>query len=123
MLVSEHRIELAYALALISTGDNYSVTPPWLLHQFPEIENILKLLCSNPCHDQYCEHCESKLNIHNGLKDVFGFDEFRSYDGEPLQEKSVQAAVNGESLLAIFPTGGGKSLTFQLPAILTALPI
>ncbi len=119
MLVSEHRIELAYTLALISTGDNYSVTPPWLLHQFPEIENILKLLCSNPCHDQYCEHCESKLNIHNGLKDVFGFDEFRSYDGEPLQEKSVQAAVNGESLLAIFPTGGGKSLTFQLPAILT----
>lgn len=35
ILVSEHRIELAYALALISTGDNYSVTPPWLLHQFP----------------------------------------------------------------------------------------
>ena len=118
-LVIEHPIELAYALALISTGDNYSVTPPWLLHQFPNIENVLKFLCCTPCHDQHCEHCENKLNIHNGLKDVFGFDEFRTYDGEPLQEKSVQAAVNGESLLAIFPTGGGKSLTFQLPAILT----
>ena len=119
MLVSEHRIELAYALALIFTGDNYSVTPPWLLHQFPGIENILKLLCSTPCHDHHCEHCESKLNIHKGLKDVFGFDDFRTYEGEPLQEKAVQAAVNGESLLAIFPTGGGKSLTFQLPAIMT----
>ena len=119
MLVKEHPIELAYALALISTGDNYSVTPPWLLHHFPEIENVLKMLCSTPCHDSHCEHCESKLNIHKGLKDVFGFEAFRTYDGEPLQEKSVQAAVNGESLLAIFPTGGGKSLTFQLPAILS----
>lgn len=119
MLVKEHPVELAYALALISTGDNYSVTPPWLLHHFPEIENVLKLLCSTPCHDSHCEHCESKLNIHKGLKDVFGFEAFRTYDGEPLQEKSVQAAVNGESLLAIFPTGGGKSLTFQLPAILS----
>ena len=118
-LMIEHPMELAYALALISTGDNYSVTPPWLLHQFPDIENVLKLLCSTPCHDQHCEHCESKLNVHNGLRDVFGFDEFRTYEGEPLQEKAVQAAVNGESLLAIFPTGGGKSLTFQLPAILT----
>lgn len=53
------------------------------------------------------------------MKDVFGFDGFRTYEGEPLQEKAVQAAVNGESLLAIFPTGGGKSLTFQLPAIMT----
>ena len=119
VLVSEHSVELAYALALIYTGDNYSVTPPWLLHHFPEIENVLKLLCSTPCHDIHCGHCESKLNIHKGLKDVFGFETFRTYDGEPLQEKSVQAAVNGESLLAIFPTGGGKSLTFQLPAILS----
>lgn len=119
MLIKEHPIELAYSLALISTGDNYSVTPPWLLHQFPGIENIIKLLCSTPCHDHHCKHCESKLNIHSGLKDVFGFDEFRTYEGEPLQEKAVQAAVNGESLLAIFPTGGGKSLTFQLPAIMT----
>ena len=119
MLVKEHPVELAYSLALISTSDNYSVTPPWLLHQFPGIENILKLLCSTPCHDHHCKHCESKLNIHSGLKDIFGFDEFRTYEGEPLQEKAVQAAVNGESLLAIFPTGGGKSLTFQLPAIMT----
>ncbi|MBP5240770.1 MAG: DEAD/DEAH box helicase, partial [Bacteroidales bacterium] len=31
----------------------------------------------------------------------------------------MQAAMDGESLLAIFPTGGGKSLTFQLPAIMS----
>ena len=42
----------------------------------------------------------------------------RTYDGEPLQERAARAAVNGKSLLAIFPTGGGKSLTFQLPALM-----
>ena len=36
-----------------------------------------------------------------------------------MQERAVQAAVNGSSLLAIFPTGGGKSLTFQLPALMS----
>ncbi|MBP5401345.1 MAG: RecQ family ATP-dependent DNA helicase [Bacteroidales bacterium] len=119
LMVKEHPIELAYALALVSTGDYYSITPPWLLHHFPNIENVLQLLCSTPCHDSHCTHCENKLNIYKGLKDVFGFESFRTYDGEPLQEKSVQAAINGKSLLAIFPTGGGKSLTFQLPAILS----
>ncbi len=119
MLVKEHPVELAYALALVSTGDSYSVTPPWLLHNYPNIENVLQWLCNTPCHDDNCEYCETKLNIYTGLKDVFGFDSFRTYDGEPLQENAVQAAVDGKSLLAIFPTGGGKSLTFQLPALIS----
>ena len=58
------------------------------------------------------------LDIHYNLKQLFGYDAFRTYDGEPLQEQASQAAVNGKSLLAIFPTGGGKSLTFQLPALM-----
>ena len=119
MLVREHPVELAYALALISTGDSFSITPPWLLHNYPNIENVLRWLCNTPCHDKQCKYCETKLNIHAGLKDVFGFESFRTYDGEPLQEKAVQAAVDGKSLLAIFPTGGGKSLTFQLPALMS----
>src|SRR5690606_38066570 len=43
------------------------------------------------------------------------------YAGEPLQEKAVQAAVNNKSLLAIFPTGGGKSITFQVPALMSGV--
>ncbi len=46
------------------------------------------------------------------LKDVFGFDDFR--DG---QREIVEAVVAGENMLAIMPTGGGKSLCFQLPAL------
>ncbi|WP_299651320.1 DNA helicase RecQ [uncultured Tateyamaria sp.] len=47
------------------------------------------------------------------LKDVFGFDGFR-----PGQEEIVEAVSAGENALAIMPTGGGKSLCFQLPALM-----
>ncbi|WP_281973323.1 DNA helicase RecQ [Ruegeria faecimaris] len=47
------------------------------------------------------------------LRDVFGFDDFR-----PGQEEIVDAVTLGENVLAIMPTGGGKSLCFQLPALM-----
>ena len=115
--ITEHPTELAYALALIHCGDTFSVTPPWVLHQFPVVEHILKVLCNTPCH-QPCSYCDERLDIHKNLQSVFGYKEVRTFDGEPMQEKAVQAAADGKSLLTIFPTGGGKSLTFQLPAIM-----
>lgn len=51
--------------------------------------------------------------IRDGLKNAFGFDAFR--DG---QEAVVTRLVDGKSVLAVFPTGGGKSLCYQLPALL-----
>ncbi|MDO9256937.1 MAG: RecQ family ATP-dependent DNA helicase, partial [Bacteroidales bacterium] len=65
-----------------------------------------------------CSYCNQALNIHKGLKKYFGFDAYRTYAGEPLQEKAVKAAVDNKSLLAVFPTGGGKSITFQVPALM-----
>lgn len=118
-LVQKHPVELAYSLALITTNDSISITPPWLIHNFPHIENVLQMLCNAPCQDESCGYCQSKLNIHRGLQDIFGYTKFRTFDGEPMQERAVQAAIKGESLLTIFPTGGGKSLTFQLPAIMS----
>ena len=115
--IQQQPLELAYALALISTGPSHSTTPPWLIHNFPNIENIIKVLCNHPC-QQGCPYCREKLDIHQGLKDYFGYDNFRTYNEEPLQENAAQAAVEGKSLLAVFPTGGGKSLTFQLPALM-----
>ncbi|UWR15216.1 DNA helicase RecQ [Sulfitobacter sp. M368] len=47
------------------------------------------------------------------LRDVFGFDAFR-----PGQQEIVEAVTDGENVLAIMPTGGGKSLCFQLPAMM-----
>lgn len=46
------------------------------------------------------------------LRDVFGFDAYR-----PGQQDIVEAVTNGQNTLAIMPTGGGKSLCFQLPAL------
>ena len=106
-----------YALALLGCSDQYSTTPPWLLRNFPHIENVIKFLCNTPCKEG-CAYCKSVLDVHKGLKKFFGYDSFRTYNGEPLQEKAVRAAVEGKSLLAVFPTGGGKSITFQLPALM-----
>ncbi|MHA6264105.1 DNA helicase RecQ [Arenibacterium sp. CAU 1754] len=52
-------------------------------------------------------------DAHPLLRDVFGFDAFR-----PGQEDIVNAVTAGRNVLAIMPTGGGKSLCFQLPALL-----
>jgi len=47
------------------------------------------------------------------LKSTFGFDAFR-----PGQAEIVEAVASGKNVLAIMPTGGGKSLCFQLPALM-----
>ncbi len=117
IIIKHYPKELAYALALIGCDDYRSVTPPWLLYHFPNIENIIKFLRNTPC-ESGCEYCKTALDVHKGLKNFFGFDKFRTYNGEPLQEMAARAAVKGKSLLAVFPTGGGKSVTFQLPALM-----
>lgn len=116
-IIANHPIELAYALALINTTDYRSITPSWVLHNYPQVENVIKVLRQTHCIEG-CTYCSKFLDIHQNLKYYFGYDQFRTYEGEPLQEKAAKAAVEGMSLLAIFPTGGGKSLTFQLPALM-----
>ena len=119
MLVRQYPCELAYALALIDTTDHRSVTPGWVLRNYPKVEYVMKLLRHTRCAEG-CAYCRSQLDVLRGLKQFFGYDQFRTYGGEPLQERAARAAIEGKSLLAIFPTGGGKSLTFQLPALMEA---
>lgn len=116
-LVDRHPHALAYALALADTSDHHSITPGWVLHNYPEVEYIMRQLRHTICRPG-CNYCNEQLNVKTNLKTFFGYDSFRTYQGEALQEKAAQAAVDGKSLLAVFPTGGGKSLTFQLPALM-----
>ncbi len=115
--VEKSPVELAYALALVDTSDHRSITPGWVLKNYPNVENIVRLMRHTRC-NAGCAYCNSVLDVHKNLKTFFGYDEFRTYNGEPLQENATRAAVEGKSVLAIFPTGGGKSLTFQLAALM-----
>lgn len=118
-IIEQQPVELAFALALISTTERNSITPPWVLHNYPNVENVVHRLRHTRCVEG-CDYCRTYLDAHYNLKYFFGYDQFRTYEGEPLQENAVKAAVDSKSLLAIFPTGGGKSLTFQLPALMEA---
>ncbi|MGN0650269.1 MAG: RecQ family ATP-dependent DNA helicase [Oscillospiraceae bacterium] len=116
-IVSRYPMELAYCLALISADDRDSIIPHWVHRNFPAVEFVMRALRGTPCNN--CDFCNREHNIHTKLKQYFGYDSFRTYDGEPLQEKAAQAAVDNKSLIAVFPTGGGKSVTFQLPALMS----
>ncbi|HMH24940.1 MAG TPA: RecQ family ATP-dependent DNA helicase [Puia sp.] len=117
-IISNHPIELAYCLALINCRNRYSITPPWVLKNYPKVERVMSLLRNKSCLSD-CIYCSQALDIHKALKSYFGFDAYRTYAGEPLQEKAVRAAVDHKSIIAVFPTGGGKSITFQIPALMS----
>lgn len=117
-LIRETPVELAYCLALINTDSRYSITPPWVIKNYPEVDRVMYLLRNNPCL-QGCSYCNKSLDPKIGLKKYFGFDSYRTYGGKALQEDAVKAAINNKSILAVFPTGGGKSITFQVPALMS----
>jgi len=117
----KHPVELAHALALIATTDEASILPAWVVRSLPRTEDILHVLRFAPCDQSGCGHCTRRLDPQRGLKGIFGYDSFRRFDGEMgmgIQERAVRHALKGGSLLTVFPTGGGKSLTFQLPALM-----
>jgi len=120
-IIDENPIELAYCLSLINSFIQHqkihSITPPWVLKNYPEVERLMFKLRNKPCVTG-CPYCNNALDIHVGLKRFFGFDSYRTYGSEPLQANAVKAAVDSKSLLAVFPTGGGKSITFQVPALM-----
>ena len=55
----------------------------------------------------------NEIDIHKELKKYFGFSQFKG-----LQEQVIKSILNQENTFVIMPTGGGKSLCYQLPALI-----
>lgn len=117
--IQSNPVSFAYALALINCNDRFSITPHWVLKNYPDVEQIYFLLRNTPCITG-CSYCKTAFDPFPVLKDNFGYPGFRKFNNDPLQENAVRAAINNKSLLCIFPTGGGKSITFQIPALMAA---
>ena len=113
---------LAYALAWISVAEGNSVMPPWVLHAFPAAGLLVRRLRDTPCGNKACAWCRERHDPERELARWFpqvdGFrPEPRGADGRPLQQAIVETAMRGDPALAILPTGTGKSLCYQLPAL------
>ena len=116
-----HGWALAYALAWLSVSGGNSVMPPWVRHQFPEAGQLVHRLRDTACGDPSCDWCQERHNARKELKRWFGFADFRpepaDEDGRPMQQAIVEAAMAGGHVLGILPTGTGKSLCYQIPAL------
>jgi len=113
---------MAYALAWLSVAGGNSVMPPWVRYQFPRAGEIIKLLRDTPCTNTSCAWCSEHHDAKKELGRWFtGLTDFRAEpvdsSGRPLQQAIVEAVMRGEHVLGILPTGTGKSICYQLPAL------
>ncbi len=112
---------LAYALAWLSVAGGNSVMPPWVRHQFPEAGVLVRRLRDTACTSPACEWCRERHDARKELTRWFGFADFRpdpsDQDGRPMQQAIVEAIMAGRHVLGILPTGTGKSLCYQIPAL------
>ncbi|MGB0259722.1 MAG: DEAD/DEAH box helicase, partial [Coraliomargarita sp.] len=114
---------LAYIHAWLQSAAGSATIPYWVCRQISQIRPYLRKLRAEPCQSPDCKYCRTTHNPTNALKDFFGFPSFRpipevrGQPGNSLQEAIVSTAMRGESVLGILPTGGGKSLCFQTPAL------
>ena len=102
------------------SGSN-SVLPPWVRHQFPAVSRLVRHLRDTACPDPACAWCRERHDARKELSRWFGFADFRPEpahpDGRPMQQAIIEAALAGKHLLGILPTGAGKSLCYQIPAL------
>ena len=117
----EYGWALAYTLAWLSVAGGNSVMPPWVRHQFPEAGRLVRRLRDTACTDPACGWCRERHDARKELKRWFGFDDFRpepwDKSGRPMQQAIVEEAMAGKHVLAILPTGTGKSICYQIPAL------
>lgn len=113
---------LAYTLAWLRVAGGNSVLPPWVGHSHPRTREAIHALRGTPCNEPQCSWCREQHRLDVLLPRFFPkFTDFRAMpaaaDGRSLQRTIVEHGMAGTPLLAILPTGGGKSVCYQLPAL------
>lgn len=114
---------LAHVAAWLPVAGAESILPGWVRHAVPATASLAHRLRATPCGDSSCAYCRQHHDPQVLVKRYFGYDDFRpkpELPGQPgasLQAELVRRGLAGEPVLGILPTGGGKSLCFQLPAL------
>ena len=120
-MIKKHPVELSYIIALLTPQTELKAHPPKVLYDYPKLVEHQRRLCFD------IESIFDDLSATS--KEIFGFGTFREFpklssslfqNNTLSQRDIVEASLKGESFLAILPTGGGKTFTFWLPAIIQA---
>lgn len=115
LLADTMPIELAFIISFLYT-DRKAAISHIIINKFPNISWIIKNICFDL----------KSTDISKFALNEFGFNTFKEFENinEGLfkisQKDIINSALNDNSILAILPTGGGKTFTFQLPALIKA---
>lgn len=112
---------VAFALSWVRVAGGNSILPHWVFHEMPAVRQWIARLREIDCGQPDCVYCRQNHHPESLLSTLFDKPGFRPHptapDGGSLQRAIVSAGLARESLLAVLPTGGGKSICYQLPAL------
>jgi hypothetical protein len=118
----EWRPAWGFAAAWLAVAGSSSVLPHWVAAEHPHTPALLDALRGWPCAEPGCSYCRAHHDLEAQLRRFFDLPGFRSMpaaaDGGSLQRRVAARLAESRPLLAILPTGSGKSLCYQLPALI-----